>query len=89
MTMKKPIASESFILTTEKGKKTKMRLDLVESASFHYGNRTAVLMFENGEFITQYDTRYEQGCNSPESFHNWALGCVLGHVREGITVARA
>lgn len=87
--VKSPIASESFILTTEKGQKVNMRLDLVESSSFHYGNRTAVLMFEDGEFKTSFDTRYEKGCNTPESFHDWALSCVMGWVRPTIKVARA
>lgn len=85
----KPFASESFILTTEKGDKISMRLDLIESSAAHYGNRTCMLMFEDDQFVQQFDTRYEKGCNNPESFREWAFNFAQGHVRKGITIQRS
>lgn len=85
----KVIASESFILTLEHGEQVIMRLDLVPYAGFQYGNKTAMLMFENGKFVNQYDTRYVPDCEDPKRFHDWSLDFMKGYVRPTVKVDRA
>lgn len=82
------IASESFILTLESGKRDKVQLDLMPSPCFSYGNKTQVVMSVNGQVEHVYDTRYEKGCDSPEAFHDWSMSFLCGYVRPTIAVER-
>ena len=49
------------------------KMELMPSGAFHYGNQTCLLVTINdGAPPRFYDTRYEAGCSSAESFHKWS-----------------
>ena len=83
------IATEKFKLTFENGNEKEAVLILSESGAFAYGNQTCMELQIDGEFQDSFDTRYEVGCNSPESFHEWSLKFMRSYIRKTTKVERS
>lgn len=83
------VAFEQYTLTLEDGTETDVRLELVTSGAFSYGNSTCMAFYEDGKLRESFDTRYEKGCNTPEQFHDWSFKWLKGYCRPTVKVERA
>lgn len=79
-----------FYLDGKEGDLVKLHCSLEESGAFGYGNRTCLVVVEDGKYNADrpervrthvYDTRYEQGIVS--DFENWCLRFAKGSYRTG------
>ena len=63
-----------------------IRLDLIPSSAFAYGNRHALLMQINLEEPICFDVRYDARFSTPESFRDHAYEVVRGYLREDFEI---
>lgn len=82
------LATKSF--QARSGKVTlDIRLDLIPSGAFAYGNRHALLMQINQEEPIFFDVRYDARFTTPESFQDHAYEVVRGYLRQDFEITPA
>ncbi|MBQ1314478.1 MAG: hypothetical protein IIY48_07985 [Clostridia bacterium] len=87
--MKDIIATEKFKVELY-GKTYDCEAKLLPSGAFQYGNQTCVVVeINDGAPPRLYDTRYEQGCSTPELFHDWALELLKTTLNPDCVITRA
>jgi len=84
------IAKEHYKVTTPEGSVVNYTMTLEKSGAFAYGNETCVSVSVDypGVWDMGIDTRYCDGCNSPEAFRDWSLEWLKSECRKGCTIER-
>lgn len=84
------IAKEHYKVTTPEGGVVNYTIELSKSGAFAYGNQTCMLVSVDypGVWDESYDTRYCDGCNTPERFREWSIEFLKSKCREGCKVER-
>ena len=86
---KNVIAIEKFRIELD-GATYDCEMKLMPSGAFQYGNQTCLLVTINdGAPPRFYDTRYEPGCSSAESFHKWSESFLRQTLNPACVITRA
>ena len=86
------IAEEKFIVTIpDDGTVIHYTISLSKSGGFVYGNGTCVRVHDDypGTQDRYYDTRYETGCSTVDSFREWAFNLLRKGLRPDCKIERA
>ena len=85
------IAEEKFLVTIpEDGTVIHYVVTLAKSGANAYGNKTCVMVHDDypGTQDRYYDTRYETGCSTVESFREWAFNLLRKGLRPDCKIER-
>ena len=79
-----------YKVTTPNGSEHLYAMTLEKSGAFSYGNETCVgvHLVNGGNPDFGIDTRYENGCNTPDKFKSWSLSWLRDYCRPDCKIER-